>query len=144
MGIDYYVLKLVGFKILGVKAIHVKIGGFIEMIFLSYAVVYRMKTLKVENKNIQKELFNYLKQIEKLSSKLKNSSQPNKNYLSAYNLSVRETEIVALITSGKTNKQIAENLFISLNTVKTHVRSIYEKLNVKNRKEVAIKLDNAF
>lgn len=141
MGIDYYVLKLFGLKILGVKAIHVKIGGFIEMIFLSYAVVYRMKTLKVENEQIQKEVYLHLQNIKELSLKLEASNNNEQNYLFSYNLSIREMEIAELIVSGKTNQQIADHLFISINTVKTHVRKIYEKLKVRNRKEVAIKLN---
>jgi len=48
-------------------------------------------------------------------------------------ISAREEEIVYLLIEGKTNREIAEQLFISTNTVKTHVKNIYEKLNVNNR-----------
>jgi LuxR family maltose regulon positive regulatory protein len=48
-------------------------------------------------------------------------------------LSGRELEVMQLIASGLTNQQIAEQLFISLNTVKTHVKNIYQRLNVTNR-----------
>ena len=50
-----------------------------------------------------------------------------------YNISPREREIVKLICEGKTNRQIADELFISLQTVKDHVYRIYRKTNVKNR-----------
>jgi len=48
-------------------------------------------------------------------------------------LSVREQEIARLLIMGKTNKDISESLFISVNTVKTHIRRIYSKLNISNR-----------
>lgn len=48
-------------------------------------------------------------------------------------LTDREWEIAKLISQGLTNAKIAEQTFISLNTVKTHIQHIYEKLNVQNR-----------
>ncbi|MGH9125949.1 MAG: response regulator [Acidimicrobiales bacterium] len=52
-------------------------------------------------------------------------------------LSERELEIVASIARGRTNQEIAAELFISLSTVKTHIARIQEKLNARNRVEVA-------
>lgn len=54
-------------------------------------------------------------------------------------LSNQETKIKKHIIDGKSNKEIAEELFISLNTVKTHITNIYNKLNVSNRKELISK-----
>lgn len=48
-------------------------------------------------------------------------------------LSARELEVLSLIAHGNSNQQIAEQLFISLHTVKTHVRRIYSKLGVERR-----------
>lgn len=48
-------------------------------------------------------------------------------------LTDREWEIAILISQGLSNQEIAEQIFISLNTVKTHIQHIYEKLNVPNR-----------
>jgi len=47
-------------------------------------------------------------------------------------LTKREKEILQLITEGLTNIQIAEKLFISIDTVDTHRKNLYSKLNVKN------------
>jgi DNA-binding NarL/FixJ family response regulator len=52
------------------------------------------------------------------------------------NLSPRETEVLALLSKGKTNKELSQELFISENTVKVHLRNIMEKLNVRNRSQV--------
>jgi DNA-binding CsgD family transcriptional regulator len=48
-------------------------------------------------------------------------------------LSPREIDVVLALSSGLTNREIAETLFISINTVQTHLRSIYDKLGVRNR-----------
>jgi DNA-binding NarL/FixJ family response regulator len=52
-------------------------------------------------------------------------------------LSARETEVIRAIAVGRTNAEIAAELFISLSTVKTHLASIQAKLGVRNRVEVA-------
>lgn len=48
-------------------------------------------------------------------------------------LSDREAEILRLISQGKTNQQISAQLFIAINTVKWHLKNIFEKLEVRNR-----------
>lgn len=54
-----------------------------------------------------------------------------------HNLSARELEIVAAIAKGRTNEEIAADLFVSLSTVKTHARNITAKLGARNRVEIA-------
>ena len=52
-------------------------------------------------------------------------------------LSPREGEVLQLVAQGATNKQIADSLFISENTVKTHLSNIMEKLHLVNRSQAA-------
>jgi len=54
-------------------------------------------------------------------------------------LSPRESEILALITEGLTNKEIGARLNISFSTVRTHLMHIFEKLHVRCRTEAAAK-----
>jgi DNA-binding NarL/FixJ family response regulator len=54
-------------------------------------------------------------------------------------LTPREIEIIRLVTKGYPNKAIAAELNISESTVKTHLKNIMEKLDVKNRAEIAFK-----
>ncbi len=54
-------------------------------------------------------------------------------FLEAHEVSNREQEIIGLLVKGLSNQEIAEKLFISPNTVKTHIKNIYAKLGVKNR-----------
>jgi len=53
------------------------------------------------------------------------------------NLSPREDEVLRLVAQGATNREIAESLFISENTVKTHLRNIMDKLHLANRSQAA-------
>jgi DNA-binding CsgD family transcriptional regulator len=52
-------------------------------------------------------------------------------------LSEREFEVMGLLAVGRTNRQIADELFISLNTVSHHLRNIYAKTGASNRTEAA-------
>ncbi|MEC4676067.1 MAG: helix-turn-helix transcriptional regulator [Nitrospirota bacterium] len=59
-----------------------------------------------------------------------------------YKLSRRETEVINLIIKGKSTREMAESLFISESTIKTHLRHIYDKAGVKNRIELLRLLNN--
>src|SRR5215204_4318464 len=50
-------------------------------------------------------------------------------------LSERELEVLALLASGRTNAEIAKDLFVALGTVKSHINNIYRKLEATNRAE---------
>jgi DNA-binding NarL/FixJ family response regulator len=54
-------------------------------------------------------------------------------------LTAREREVVELLAQGMTNKEIASALFITTNTVKRHLKSIFEKLDVHTRSAAAAK-----
>ncbi|WP_197675643.1 response regulator transcription factor [Polaribacter sp. Hel1_33_78] len=57
-------------------------------------------------------------------------------------LSKQETIVKKMIIEGKSNKEIAKELFISLSTVKTHITNIYKKLNLSNRGDLICKFKN--
>lgn len=52
-------------------------------------------------------------------------------------LSDREREVLTLVSAGATNEEIAQELFITKNTVKAHLRHILEKLDLRNRQQLA-------
>ncbi|OIQ22255.1 MAG: hypothetical protein BM549_07095 [Lacinutrix sp. MedPE-SW] len=138
LGFCYYVSKLYGFSICEITSNQVKIGGIIEMLVLSYAVVYRTKALKIENKEIRNAIVNYIKEINELSKTVNKQTVKKTIKNRKTLLSFRETEIMQLIAKGQTNKEIALTLHISENTVKYHVKNIYTKLNIKSRKEIPV------
>ena len=53
-------------------------------------------------------------------------------------LSTREKEVFELVLIGKKNQEIANELFVDISTVKTHINNIYKKTGVKNRKELRV------
>jgi DNA-binding NarL/FixJ family response regulator len=75
-----------------------------------------------------------LRLMEEFSRKV--APAPSKS--SAFgNLSPRETDVLRAVAEGLSNQEIADRLFLSENTVKYHVHSILEKLDLKNRKAAA-------
>ena len=52
-------------------------------------------------------------------------------------LTERESEILSLLSTGMTNREIGRKLYVSENTVKTHLRSLFSKLGVRNRAQAA-------
>jgi DNA-binding NarL/FixJ family response regulator len=53
-------------------------------------------------------------------------------------LTEREREVLALLAQGATNREIADELYLSFDTIKTHVRKVFMKLGVSNRTQAAI------
>lgn len=72
-------------------------------------------------------LFIQIDQVEE-----KNSKQ----FKEIYQLTERETQVLQAIAKGMKNKQIADHLYISINTVKKHAQNIFEKLKVNSRAEI--------
>lgn len=65
--------------------------------------------------------------------------QPTKKPSHEVKLSPRETEILELLCEGLANKEIADRLSISTETVRVHLKHVYEKLHVRSRTEAAMK-----
>lgn len=69
-----------------------------------------------------------------------NSEQlPGKSRKALEQLTQREKEVLFLLVTGLPNKMIAENLFVTTGTIKTHTLNIYQKLDVANRTAAIIK-----
>ncbi|RCS26860.1 hypothetical protein DUT90_06960 [Polaribacter sp. WD7] len=128
--IDFFVLKFLGISLININSTNIKIGAFSEMIILSIAVLYRMKTLRDENDVMRKEIVEYSEELSQL--KIENE---DRTFSRIDQLSLRERQIFDLIVQLKSNKEIATILNVSINTVKFHVKNIYEKLSIRSRKE---------
>jgi len=64
-------------------------------------------------------------------------SEIDVSQLEKYHITAREAEVLKLLVQGISYREIGNRLFISMPTVKTHVTSIYKKLNVKNKVELS-------
>lgn len=70
--------------------------------------------------------------------KLKNEASMSRLF-EKFNLTNREQEIVLLVLKGKSNKNIEDELYLSINTIKSHLTRIYKKVGVKSRSELQSK-----
>ncbi len=114
--------KLIIISIIGVSVITI----LLVLIYL----LRKNNDLTLENKN--SEIKHYVLQIKKLKTQV-DSKVNNGNQIKSFNLSKRETEVLEYITLGLSNDEIAEKMFVSKNTIKTHIKNIYSKLEVKSR-----------
>lgn len=76
-------------------------------------------------------------------SKLVVDNNNKKENLEIYNLTNREKDIVRLISEGLSNKEIANEIFLSEGTVKNHITSILSKMDLKHRTQIAIEYLNS-
>lgn len=99
--------------------------GLIAIFFtiLGVWVATQLTRTKVEKIVVEKEVF--IPQSEDFSI--------NELELNKLNLTNREYEVLQLLAKGHSNSDIADHLFLSLSTVKTHVSNLYVKMNVKRR-----------
>lgn len=92
-------------------------------------------TSKQKRKLIEKENDRVRKAIEQLTNTetVKSNIAIDRN---TYGLTERQLEVINLVKLGKTNKQIGAELFISENTVKYHLKTIYDKIGIVSRSEL--------
>jgi DNA-binding CsgD family transcriptional regulator len=123
------------------QLISIIIGLSLVLVLIGLVYIYR-KWQKTQQEKLLVELEN--KRIEKLNSELaieikaiKDKLENRKEELPPHmdKLSKREMEVLILLGKGFSDKEIAENLFVSVTTVRTHNRKIFEKLQIKNRTE---------
>ena len=70
---------------------------------------------------------------------LKMFSESNKDSGEDYNLSDREKQVLSLLVNGYSYKMIASEMIISIDTVRSHIKKIYEKLHVNSKSEAVAK-----
>ena len=126
------------------RLIVIIIISLIIIIILVIVFNLRRKNLDLELQNKKSEIQKYLLQINKLKDKVEdkevNSSQDIAEKLDYFELSKREKEVIDLISKGLSNDEIASKIFVSKNTIKTHIKNIYTKLDVKNRIQAVKKI----
>ncbi len=125
LAILVFVLKWLQWKFLIVNnAIDIYIG-LVAVFFtvLGIWVATQLVKPKVQTVIVEKEVF--VAQPEEFTI--------NETELKKLNLSSREYEVLQLLAKGYSNTDIAESLFLSLSTIKTHVSNLYLKIDVKSR-----------
>ena len=119
--------------------------SILVIVFLLFSIYLLRKNKKLELEQQNAELNKYVLQINKLEDHIKNNKTENHLIISdnikTYDLSRRESEVLEFITSGFSNDEIADKMFVSKNTIKTHIKNIYSKLDVKNRIQAMKKIN---
>lgn len=104
--------------------------GLIALLFTGLGIWLALKLTKpkVETQIIEKEVTT------------KNTDFTiNEEVMNELGISKRELEVLQLMAEGLSNQEIAERLFVSLNTIKTHTSKLFEKLDVKRRTQAVEK-----
>ncbi|MBS4021439.1 MAG: helix-turn-helix transcriptional regulator [Dethiobacter sp.] len=117
---------LIGSKLLQIGETH----RLVTAVFAAAAIFSAFAVIPWLNERINKDLSAFKKKSEEESPvEAVTKSLPPKQRLTP-----RETEITVLILKGITNKEIAKQLFISENTLKTHLKHIFSKFGVSNKR----------
>ena len=113
--------------------------GAIALIFTGLGIWLALKLFrrdafgtkpKIETVVVEKEV--YINRNENLPDR-QAGFVLNESLVAKLELSTRELEILGLMAEGNSNQEIANRIFVSLSTVKTHNQNLFEKLDVKRR-----------
>jgi LuxR family maltose regulon positive regulatory protein len=121
-------------KIMEQTLVRAEKGGYIRP-FINYASIISPVLAEVVKSDIDKEFSSNTAAVMEACGVDASGSAPISR---TGDLTPREIEVVKLLASGYTYREIADRLFVSFETVKTHVKHIYKKFNV-NTKVHAIK-----
>ena len=112
------------------------LAGIAIFSFIFYRMRMKNKTLEIKDMRYKiEEYITHISSLEDNESNNESSFVINKEY----GLSAREEEVLSHIAQGLKNQEIADKMFVSLSTVKTHTKNIFDKLDVRNRIEAAKK-----
>ena len=121
----------------------IKIASWLDIFVFTYALSYKVgnseteKTIDIKNYETELPFKNELQPKETYFHFLKENKLVNNP------LTLRAIDTLKAICEGLNNTQISEQLFISKNTVKYHIRNIYNKFNVNNRSELKEKASSS-
>lgn len=122
---------------------YMKIIGFNEDLFsiiISLLIIwFAKKEEEIANKNQLENLVQQkMNQYQAMIHEKENANEENQviDFCKYYKMTKRESEILRLVLKGKKNQEIADELFISVGTVKSHIYSIYKKLEVDRRSQL--------
>jgi len=122
-GLLIVVLKLVEYRFLVVQHSVEIYGGLTALLFAILGIWLGLKITRKEEVVVVKE-------VAVLTTR---PFELNEERLHELSITRRELEILELIAKGMSNREIAEKLFVSENTVKTHSSRLFDKLSAKRR-----------
>lgn len=132
--IDYFLLRKVGIFTFDLYYGQLKTGSWIELVVITLAIMYRIRDLDRQNRYYRREI----EQLMHSAMEQQHMAQQKEDDFFAgvaeqYGLSDRELEVLRGIAEGLSNTQIADMIFLSVNTVKFHTRNIFDKMEITSR-----------
>lgn len=115
------------------KEIRLLVVLFLALLGLVITIYF---LLKGKRKNTANKNYLVKKNLELKTTLYQLKQKSIQNSVTTAKLSKRQKSIIDLVKKGKTNKEIAQRLNISENTVKYHLKTIYVLLGIKNRREI--------
>jgi len=125
MAILLFLLKWLELKFIIINNSFEIYAGVIAIIFTGLGIWLALKLTKPKKETIIIEKEIYVSTPSEFTL--------NEKELTKLEISKRELEVLQLMAKGMSNREIAETLFISLNTIKTHSSNLFVKLDVKRR-----------
>jgi ATP/maltotriose-dependent transcriptional regulator MalT len=128
-GLLIVLLKLVEYRFLVVEHSVEIYGGLIALVFASLGIWLGLKLTRTKEIIVERELI-VEKEVPVFAA---TAFALNEERLRELAITKRELEILELIATGMSNREIADKLFVSENTVKTHSSRLFDKLSAKRR-----------
>jgi len=121
-GLLIVLLKLIEYRFLIIERSLEIYGGLVALLFASFGIWLGLKFTKTRETVVVKEVPVPTREFVMDQARLRELG-----------ITAREFEILELIARGMSNREIAEKLFVSENTVKTHSSRLFDKLSAKRR-----------
>ncbi|GER59218.1 7TM diverse intracellular signaling domain-containing protein [Patiriisocius marinus] len=131
--VDYFLLHGLGIEFLNTQTIHIKTAFFIEMLIMTYAIVYRMNVIKEEIVIRKSEMQLFLKRQETLSRDSLAKMMEDvylENLIMQYDLDGLEIKLLQYISEGKKNAKIAKKLNTTEEDIELITKDLYQKLEI--------------
>ena len=143
--LDYFVLQVIGIEFLGVSLTIVKASFFINILLMTYAILFRMKDIKEETAARKTEMEIFLKKQEMMERDniIKLTEEMYlENLIMQYDLDGIEIKLLQYISEGKENKKIAKKLNTSEIEIEEMTRSLYNKIQIEEAVQEDVNLLN--
>ncbi len=131
--LDFFVFKKLGVDFLFTESFHLKAAAVVEMLIITYAIVYRMRAIKEEHVLRQTEMRIFLKRQEIMNRTNTEKLMQDmylENLIMQYDLDGFEIKLLQYISEGKDNTKIARKLKTTELEIETFTKELYNKLDI--------------
>ncbi len=131
--LDFFVFKKLGIDFLSTESSHLKAATVVEMLLMTFAIIYRMKAIKEEHSMRKTEMRIFLKRQEVLNRTNTQKLMQDmylENLIMQYDLDGLEIKLLQYISEGKDNAKIARKLKTTELEIESFTKELYNKLEI--------------